>query len=759
MVKVAADIHAEKIQVFGLVQGVGFRPFLHRLATETDVRGFTLNSNDAVHIHVEGTRESVRLFIESIPTKAPPLARVEKIINKTIAAEGFSTFEIRHSTSESDAITRVSPDIAVCDDCLSDIENQRDRIGYPFTNCTNCGPRFSIIRDLPYDRPNTTMDAFTMCETCKNEYDSIQNRRYHAEPNACSKCGPQYSITESSADGTAKKSGGPITSASRVINQGGIVAIKGIGGFHLACDALNEAAVERLRKGKRREGKPFAVMCRDLATARLFAAITDRDEIALGSPQRPIVLIPVKKDNRKKPIAGQVGNGLHTLGIMLPYTPLHHLIFNELSTPVLVMTSGNLSEEPISIDNDEAILRLSSIADAFLLYNRKIHNRLDDSVLFVSNGKERLIRRSRGWAPDPIYLDFNAEGIAACGAEMKGSFCIGRASTAIISQHIGDLKNPETYEFYAEVFHRFSKLFRFTARQAVCDMHPDYLSTRFAHTLGVPVYEVQHHHAHIASVMAENGISGNVIGVSLDGTGYGDDGKIWGGEFLLCDLKTYERVMHFRYFPLPGGDAAVWEPWRVTIAILHRIFGSDVLGLDLPIMNYASRGELELLIAALEKNINCPQTSSTGRLFDAVAAMTGLVSSARFDAEAPMRLEAAIIDTPDSYSFDMDDEIDFDVVFYQIYGDIKKGTDAGEISAKFHNTIVNAIVRAAQRIGHETGVNIVALSGGVFQNRYLLEKSETLLDDLGFHVFSNCSIPANDGGVALGQLAVAAANT
>ena len=756
LVSMKTPVRAVDIRVFGLVQGVGFRPFLHRLAAKNRIKGWALNANDSVRIHAEGQKPDVEEFVRGIASEAPPLARVENVTSEAADVEGFASFEIRNSASESNVITRISPDIAVCDDCLEDMKAQPNRIDYPFTNCTNCGPRFSIIRDLPYDRKHTTMDEFTMCSRCGAEYTDIEDRRYHAQPNACNDCGPEYSIRFTGNE-TAPVPDDAIREAAGLLDAGGIMAIKGIGGFHLACDALNEPAVKKLRNRKRREGKPFAVMCKDIETARRYGHFDEYAEEILTSSRRPIVLVKMREGGGAQPPAFSVSNGLYTIGIMLPYTPLHHVLFRHLETPILVMTSGNISEEPIAIGNEEAVERLSEIADIFLEYNRVIHNRTDDSVVFTSGKQIRMIRRSRGWAPEPVRIDLDAEGVAACGAEMKGSFCLGKGDTAIISQHIGDLKNPETFDFYTEAFHRFARLFRFTPKLGVCDLHPDYLSTRFAETLGVPVIAVQHHHAHIASVLAEHSISDKVIGVAMDGTGLGDDGKIWGGEFLLCDLASYDRILHFDYFPLPGGDSAVWEPWRIAVSLLHRIRGSEMFTLDIPAVRCCSQQELELLIAAIEKNINCPETSSTGRLFDAVAALTGLVTQARFDAEAPMRLEAAIEKTEGSYSFHIDNVVEIDTLFDQILLDVIKGVSVGIISGKFHNTIADIIVEGAETIRRHTGVPRVALSGGVFQNRYLLEKTEVALTAAGFDVYSNNEIPANDGGVCLGQLAVAAA--
>jgi hydrogenase maturation protein HypF len=762
---VASTSKAVGIRVYGLVQGVGFRPFLHRLAAKHGVRGWAINTNDSVRIHAEGNQGAVDEFAASISTDRPELARVERVEVSIVQKEGFSSFEIRESASDSSEVTRVSPDMAVCNDCLADMERQANRIDYPFTNCTNCGPRFSIIESLPYDRPKTTMASFEMCASCRGEYLNIEDRRYHAQPNACLECGPKYTLVS----GDKQYEGMPslLDKTAELIDAGRIVAIKGIGGFHLACDATNQDSVVELRNRKRREGKPFAVMCRDIATVRRIAALDADEERILTSPRRPIVLLRTAGTGEgggqcagkgaNTAIAPAVSNGMDSIGVMVPYMPLHYLLFKHLSTSVLVLTSGNSADEPIAIDNEDAIERLSAIADAYLLTNRDIHNRNDDSVLFVSGGAPSFLRRSRGWAPDPIQLSFETEGIAACGAELKGSFCLGKGTSGIVSQHLGDLKNPATFDFYREAFGRFCDLFMFTPKLAVCDMHPDYLSTRFADDLGIPVRKVQHHYAHVASCIAENGVTDKVIGVAMDGTGYGDDGAIWGGEFLLCDLLSYERVAHLKYLPLPGGDASIREPWRMAVGALHSLYGNEIHRMDHPVLKLCSDSDLRLLVAALAGRINTPMTSSAGRLFDTVAALTGLVTHSGFEAEAPMRLEAAITPDTGAYPYAPGPEISMLPAIEAVLSDIADGVPTGAISARFHNTVVKAIVETASSIRNQSGVGTVALSGGVFQNRYLLERSVELLEQAGFSVITQTKVPANDGGISLGQLAVAAA--
>ncbi len=746
---------ALSIRVFGLVQGVGFRPFLHRVASELGIKGWAINTNDSVRIHAEGSAPAIKRFVDTIKNSPPPLARVEHVESESVVDRGCNSFEIRLSESVSDAVTHVSPDMAVCDDCLADIRRQTKRIDYPFVNCTNCGPRFSIITDLPYDRPMTTMAGFTMCQTCRDEYETIEDRRYHAQPNACAECGPSYTLRageESITDFDVI-----LERTAALIDGGGIAAIKGIGGFHLACDATSEQAVALLRKRKQREGKPFALMCKDLATAAECATISEAEEALLTSAERPIVLLKALPGGSRITLAPSVSNGIDTFGVMIPYMPFHFLLFERLRTRALVLTSGNLKDEPIAIDDREAVLRLGRVADIFLTTNRPIHNRSDDSVLFVARDAPRFIRRSRGWVPDPVRLSLFVEGIAACGAELKGSFCIGKGREGILSQHIGDLKNPETWEFYTEAFDRFRRLFRFTPRLAACDTHPDYLSTRFAEGLGVELVKVQHHHAHIASCMAENGYTDKTIGVSMDGTGLGDDGAIWGGEFLICDLEGYDRAAHLRYLPLPGGDAAVLQPWRMAVGMLYSLYGKSALDMDLPFLKRRAPADLELLTAAIEKRVNTPLTSSAGRLFDGIAALTGLVTNAVFDAEAPMRLEAAVVPESGSYSYTGGEEIGVLPIVEQVVAEVRAGVSTGIIAARFHNTFVNIIADTVTALGKSTGIKAVALSGGVFQNRYVLAKSEELLESAGFKVLSHTKVPANDGGIALGQLAVAAA--
>jgi hydrogenase maturation protein HypF len=738
------------IVVRGLVQGVGFRPFIYRTAVEHHLDGRVLNTSEDVRIRLNATPRQLRAFLDSVRKKAPPASDIQAIDCEETGFEEFSGFRISGSRDESGRVTRVSPDIAVCEDCLRDMKIQPHRLDYPFLNCTNCGPRFTIIRDLPYDRGNTTMSRFRMCPRCAQEYHDVQDRRFHAQPVACNSCGPHY---------TLDRQGRIISGMSlilaetvRMIDEGMIVAIKGMGGFHLACDALNDRAVSRLRSGKERERKPFAVMFRDVKTLRGFARVSEAEEELLASWQRPILVLA-----STKPLAEEVSMGFRTVGAMLPYMPLHHLLFERLATPAIVLTSGNISDEPIIISNEEAGRRLGPVSDAVLSYDREIHNRTDDSVAFVTGTRMRMIRRSRGFAPQPVILDLDVDSIFAAGAELVNCFCVGRQDMAILSQHIGDLKNFETYSFYGESAERFMRLFRVTPRLAVHDLHPDYLSTKFAAGLGIESLAVQHHHAHIVSAMAEHGINEKVAGVSFDGTGFGADGHIWGGEFLICDRTSFERYTHFAYTPMPGGDMVTSEPWRMAVSYLYAIYGQELYGLDLPFLRDIPSKQLGLITAMIDKGVNAPLSSSCGRLFDAVSAMLGICTRSGFHAEAPMRLEnAAASNETGQYAYITGDDVNFEPMFRQMVRDIRTGLDASIISARFHNTLAGLTEEILTGMRDEKGPDTVVLSGGTFQNRYLLEELLRRLPEKGFRVFTNSRIPANDGGIALGQLVIGA---
>lgn len=741
---------SKRINVKGLVQGVGFRPFIYRLANQYNLMGWVENRNDGVIVEVTGLPQEIKMFTSAIKTEAPVASNINTINISDIELNAFNGFSIVKSENTSDAITDISPDIAICDNCLSDLKNQSHRIKYPFTNCTNCGPRFSIIQDLPYDRGKTTMSPFEMCPVCKEEYQNVLDRRFHAQPVACNNCGPVYTLVRNGNE--IKDFDKILTKTRELLVEGKIIGIKGVGGFQIACDAQNEEAVNNLRKLKNREGKPFAVMFSNLEKLKEFTFLNDTEERIITSWRRPIVLL-----REKKKLASGVSVGFNTIGAMLPYMPFHYQIFEELDIPAIVLTSGNTSDEPIVIDNEKAVQKLTQICDAILHYNREIYNRTDDSVATIINNRERLIRRSRGYSPEPVNLNLNVDGIVAAGAELVNSFCVGKGNQAIVSQHIGDLKNLETLEFYEESYYRFKKLFRIEPNLVVHDIHPDYLSTRFAKQLGIKTMEVQHHHAHIASCMAEFNLDDKVIGVSFDGTGLGDDGNIWGGEFLINDLNSYERYSHFEYIPLPGGDSVTKEPWRTTVSFLYKIYGKAFFDLDIPFVKELDRSKTEMMIQLIDKGINSPLSSSAGRLFDAVSALLNICTITKFHAEAPMRLEDIIqYGQKGAYPFDFGDVISFQDTISYIVEDLQEGVSIPEISAKFHNTMVNVVFAVANMIRKQRGINRVVLSGGTFQNKYLLSQVETLLTLDGFKVYSQSKVPSNDGGISLGQLVIAA---
>ena len=745
------SVTARKIEIKGLVQGVGFRPFVYRLAVEHGLKGTVENNNRGVFIHVEGLEQEIEDFLTVLPDRIPEAAGISSIKTFPSALNHFKDFSIRKSRSASDEITEVSPDIGVCPACLEDMKSQPHRINYPFINCTNCGPRFTIIKDLPYDRHQTTMAVFEMCDTCRKEYSNILDRRFHAQPIACNTCGPWYTLHENGK--TEEDLENILTRTAHLLESGKIIAVKGLGGYHLACNPFDEDVVNRLRLKKNREGKPFAIMIRDMETAKKWLEIDEEEEKLLTSWRKPIVLLTMKQD-----FAPSLSIGLNTVGAMLPYMPFHYLLFEKLKLPAVVLTSGNLSDEPIVISNRTALKTLGPVSDAVITYNRDIHNRTDDSVAFVTGKKERVIRRSRSYAPSPVRIDINTEGIFAAGAELVNCFCIGKGNQAILSQHIGDLKNLETLEFYTESIERHKRLFRFQPQLAVMDMHPDYLSTRHALAMDVPKISVQHHHAHIASCMAENQLDEKVIGVSFDGTGYGTDGNIWGGEFLVCDLNDFNRAAHLEYIPQPGGDAVTKHPWRMMLAYLYHYFGDGITGEEIkPLLKGIPKNELETVLFMLKNKINSPLTSSAGRLFDAVSALLNICRQATYHAEAPMRLEAvADHDECGSYPFDTDNAVSLKKTFQAMIDDMNRGVSPTVISTKFHQTVAELITETVRRISRTTGLKKVALSGGTFQNKIILEKTEQRLKLINLEVYSQSSIPSNDGGIALGQLAIAA---
>ena len=750
------DVVRKQIHVRGIVQGVGFRPFVYRLAHRFQLHGHVRNTGDGVLMEVEGAPQPVAEFVAGVAGEHPPLAQIAETVVTELEPTGETGFAVRATRQERPQFTLVSPDLATCGDCRREFTDPRDRrFGYAFINCTNCGPRYSIIRDLPYDRPSTSMAGFPMCPPCQAEYENPDSRRFHAEPNACAVCGPSLTL-ESPGGKVLTETAAVLAEVRRLLAGGRIVAIRGIGGFQLACDAENCAAVRLLRQRKHRPDKPFAVMVAgpEQAERLCFVAAADRD--ALLSPERPIVILERRPDAT---VSETVAPGNRTLGVMLPNTPLHELLFNEESPRVLVMTSGNISEEPIVTDNESARKRLAAVADAFLFHDRDIYVRVDDSVVRTFEGRPRVFRRARGYAPKPIDLGTDFGQILACGGELKNTFCLTKGRYALLSQHIGDLENHETLEFFRETLDHMKELFHVEPRVVAHDLHPGYISTRFASELpGVERIAVQHHHAHIAACMAENGLREKVIGVAFDGTGYGTDGKIWGGEFLVADFEGFERRAHLRYVPLAGGDAAVREPWRAALSYLIETFGVVP---ELPMFHAVTEKERDVVEAMIRRRRNTVETSSCGRLFDAVAAIVGLCAKVSFEGQAAIQLETiSEAVTAAHYPFDIEMsepwQIDVRPAIREIVNDVRRGVPTATVSARFHYTMAAVIVEICLRLRRSDGLNRVCLSGGTFQNKFLLSKSVVALRRHGFEVFLHSKVPPNDGGLSLGQAVIAA---
>ena len=752
-----------KIGVRGVVQGVGFRPFIYRLAQEHNLKGWVRNTSGNVEIEVEGDKETLDNFLSDLEAKTPPMARIEKVETAFYPLKGYTGFEICQSLSQEGKYQLVSPDIATCEDCKREIFSPTDRrFRYPFTNCTNCGPRFTIIEDIPYDRPKTTMRKFEMCPECQQEYDNPLDRRFHAQPNACPECGPSLEIVDS--NGNPIECNDAIKAASALLKAGKILALRGLGGFHLACDATNEKAINLLRTRKRRFSKPLAVMAGTLEDIEKHCLVSPEERKLLQSPQCPIVLLRWKHSSSN--ISPAVAPNLRYLGIMLPYTPLHHILLRETGFP-LVMTSGNLSEEPIAKDNDEALRRLRGIADYFLLHNRDIFARYDDSV-YIVDGVPQAIRRARSYAPYPIFLPFRSKLILACGAELKNTFCLTKGEHAFLSQHIGDMENEETLEHFENTIELYKKLFRVKPEIVAYDMHPEYLSTKYALQAGseegLTLIPVQHHHAHIISCLVENKFEGPVIGVAFDGTGYGTDGTIWGGEFLLADWRSFQRLGHLEYVPLLGGEAAIKKPYRMALSYLYTLLGEDFSLEGLP-LSKLKPAEVELIKQQLKRRINCPLTSSGGRLFDAVSALLGVRGEIDYEAQAAIELEMLASDETDksewkSYPFSIVEHhgmrvVKLEELFSKIVQDVKNQVPIPIISLKFHRTMAQIIAEMCKTIAKESGVNKVALSGGVFQNRLLLKLATAALQREGFIVLTHHLVPCNDGGISLGQAVIA----
>jgi len=771
-------IQRQRIHIRGIVQGVGFRPFVYGQALRLGLVGFVLNDSRGVTIEIEGTHEALAVFQRALREEAPPLARIDAVVTESVPPCRETIFTIAHSQAGAERHALISPDTATCDDCLHELFDPADRrYGYPFINCTNCGPRFTIVQDVPYDRDKTTMRVFLMCPDCQAEYENPLDRRFHAQPNACPVCGPQVYLQDWTGDKgqdainrapTAEAN--PIIVAAHRLAAGAILAIKGLGGYHLACDALNVEAVQRLRQRKRREAKPFALMVSDLETAGQLCEVSAAEAVLLQSRRRPVVLL---KQQPACPVAPGVAPGYNTLGIMLPYTPLHHVLlraFAGASEPdriaALVMTSGNLSDEPIAYQDDDAQERLAMVADGVLGHNRTIHMRCDDSVMRVTAGGEQFFRRSRGYAPEPIPLSLNFPvPLLACGAHLKNTFCLGKDRQAFISHHIGDLENLETLTSFREGIAHFQRLFDIEPEAVVYDLHPEYLATKYALDTDIPrKIGVQHHHAHIASVLAEHGLTGPAIGVAADGTGYGVDGAVWGCEIMTADLVDFQRLMHLAYIPLPGGEQAVRQPWRVAAAYLAQTYGDTFQALDIPFVQNLDQSKWHVLSQMIARNLNSPPTSSLGRLFDAVAALLGLRGAVLYEGQAAIELEQLADKYQgklESYPFSIGEQppavLDVTPMIRAIVSDIQHDVPLAQIAARFHCSIAELLATACCTAREQTGLNTVALSGGVFQNQILLEQLITRLDAMAFQVSINRRVPPNDGGISLGQAAIAAA--
>jgi hydrogenase maturation protein HypF len=789
-----------KILVRGIVQGVGFRPFVYSLARSLNLKGFVMNSSKGVTIEIEGDNNST--FIERLTREAPPLSQIMDVEVIQMPYYGYQDFQILKSEDEG-SFTLISADVSICKDCFKELFDKNDRrYLYPFINCTNCGPRYTITKSVPYDRPNTTMSVFQMCPECEKEYHSPEDRRFHAQPNACAVCGPHVElivkneINPPSPPFSKGEMGGligkkvkidekenPIKETIRLLKQGYIVAIKGLGGFHLACDAMNEEAVNMLRLRKRKSNKPFALMAPNVETIKKFCDVSQKEEDLLISNRRPIVLL----EKKETPLPDAISPNNPCLGFMLPYTPLHYLLFyypfNEnfrrlkpaatssgpstvdyrlmTNFDALVMTSGNISEEPIVINNEEAVSKLSGIADAFLVHNRDIFMRVDDSVVRVmpNNSSLSFIRRSRGYVPDPILLHEDGPDVLGCGADIKNIFTLTKGSFAIPSQHIGDMENYETLQFFEESLMNLKDVYRVKPVVLAYDLHPMYLSTRWAlRQEGIQKIGIQHHYAHVASVMAEKGLKEKVIGVSFDGTGYGTDGNLWGGEILIADIEEFTRVGHFKYIPLPGGEVAVKEPWRITVSLIKDVAGDKTIPCLKSIGFIDKYGDKRIqdILKIIDQRQFSPLSSGAGRLFDAVSALMKVCDKNTFEGEAAIALEALTIpgivdDYPVDIKLRAPIEIDFSQTVLKIMEDLAKGENKSIISSKFHNTLVTVIVRVVKRLSDLYVMKDVVLCGGVFQNMYLLERTMSSLTAMGMKVHIHEKVPTNDAGISLGQ--------
>lgn len=740
----------------GIVQGVGFRPFIYRLALHYGLSGYVTNTSTGVDVEIQGTEADLHQFINAVAAQAPPLAHIAAANWQAMPPLHEAGFHIDMSHGGEERVALISPDVSVCSDCLREMRDPADRrYRYPFINCTNCGPRYTIINDIPYDRSATTMNAFTMCPACRAEYEDPNDRRFHAQPNACWQCGPQMALYDK--DGSSIDCADPILKGISLLRAGAVLAIKGLGGFHLATDASNHRAVTRLRRRKHREQKPLAVMVHALDDGHELAHISEAEARVLTSRQRPIVLL---KKRRSHGLSPQVAPKNTHIGIMLPYTPLHYLLMDG-PFKALVMTSGNKTEEPINTTTQDAFCHLRGIADYFLTHNRGIYLRADDSVVKVIDHVPRQIRRSRGYVPRPLFLPPELSSlppVLAVGGALKNTICLTKENRAFLSQHIGDMENLETLDFFHLTVEHLKRILDIQPQAVVHDLHPDYLSSKFAKMQPqMPAVRVQHHHAHMVGCLAEHGQHGPAIGVLLDGTGLGTDGRIWGGEILVGDFTSFERKAHLAYVPLPGGDAAARFPWRMALIYLHEAFGDELFDLPIPFVKRLDPTDAKLIVHMARKGVNSPLTSSCGRLFDAVASLTGFRDKIAYEGQAAIELEMGQSRTPyGPYPYD----ITFDKTAWVMPGsdlikgvveDLCAGIGRGIVSSRFHHTMIKMVSEVCARVGHETGLRRIALSGGSFQNMTLLTGLTHELQRQGCEVYTHASIPTNDGGLALGQ--------
>lgn len=753
----------KRLEIKGIVQGVGFRPFIYRLAKNYNLKGFVFNNTKGVIVDLEGSRSSIENVIREIKEQSPPLARIKGIESKKLPVKGYKNFVIKYSRKEDEKITLVSPDIAICEDCKKELLDPSDRRhDYPFINCTNCGPRFTIIKELPYDRKNTTMKKFKMCRDCKVEYEDPGDRRFHAQPDACPLCGPEVSLVDRKGK---EINGDPIDKTIKLLKSGKIVAIKGLGGFHLACDAKNKEAVSLLRVRKKRSNKPLALMAKDDEVIKKYVHLLNEEKESLESPKTPILLLR-KKEGCTLPY--EIAPNNKFIGFMLPYTPLHILLFHkDKDIDVLVMTSGNRKGAPIIFKNEEALSSLGDIADYFLMHNRDIHIHADDSVLRIPSPDSRLMmRRSRGYVPEPIRspIDFK-RNILGCGGHLRNTFSLARGNEIFVSHHLGHLETLESEESYERGIEHYIGLFNIHPEIIAVDKHPTYYSTQIGKKMALKndklLIEVQHHHAHIASCLIDNGVNREAIGIAWDGTGYGEDGAIWGSEFLIANLKGYKRKAHLKYKPLPGSEKAIEEPWRMAATNLYTLMGEDFLNLDIGFMKRLDLDKWKTLRIMIDKGINSPETSSMGRLFDAVSSLIGIRDEITYLGQAAIELEMIMDeDKKGTYCFDINKEgeiylIDSAPVIRSIVDDLMNSVDASNISSKFHRSVVEMMVQVSKLLREETGINEVALSGGVFQNLFIRNIGTKRLREEGFKVYNHNNIPPNDGGISVGQVAIA----